>query len=296
MSRIEKSLEEAVKARQTALRAKAHEAGSPAEIYTEDTKFRPAEIPVVKDEDVDGRIACIREPNSYVAEQFRKLRARIKAAPGGAPRSIMITSSGIGEGKTVTSVNLAAALANELDNTVLLVDTDLRNPMVHKYLGLLPKAGLSDYLKGVVELKDVLIKTGIGRLVVLPAGNVPENPSELLSSMRMAALAEELKQRYSDRYVIYDSSPLLATADSVTLARHMDGILFVMSAGRTPNKSAQRAMQLLKGHRVLGVVFNNVQEQLARSMYPYPYELAGAHANGKKAGTPDGAGNGADVK
>ncbi len=276
MSRIEKSLEEAIRARQAVRRAGA-QADEPADTGAAgQKKFQPAEVPLVKSGTVDLRMACIREPDSYIAEQYRKLRARIKSAPGGAPRSIMVTSAGIGEGKTVTSVNLAAAIANELDNTVLLVDTDLRNPMVHRYLGLQPQAGLSDYLKGSVELKDVLIKTGIGRLMVLPAGNSPENPSELLSSIRMGELAEELKKRYSDRYIVYDSSPLLATADAVSLARHMDGILFVMSAARTTHRSAQRAMQLLKGCRVLGVVFNNVQEQLARHMYPYPYERAGA--------------------
>lgn len=280
MSRIEKSLEEAIRARQTA-RGEARKV-MPEEAGASRPKFQPAEIPVVKPGAVDGRIVSIREPNSYISEQYRKLRARIKSLPGDALNSIMITSSGIGEGKTVTSINLAVTIANELDNTVLLVDTDLRNPTVHTYLGLDQRPGLSDYLRGEVELKDALVKTGVGRLMVLPAGSIPENPSELLSSEKMKALAGELKKRYSDRYIVYDSSPLLVTADAVSLARHMDGILFVMGAARTTHKSAQRALQLLKGCRILGVVFNNVQEQLARHMYPYPYDR-GAYWGGKDA-------------
>ncbi len=294
MSRIEKSLEEALRARRAAQKAPAQQ-DAPGQAGSASPKFQPIEVPLVKLEDVDKRIVCIREPNSYIAEQYRKLRARIKSLPVDALNSILVTSSAIGEGKTVTSINLAVAIANEIDNTVLLVDTDLRNPTVHRYLGLQPQAGLSDYLKGEVELRDVLIKTGIGRLMVLPAGNMPENPSELLSSEKMRSLAGELKKRYSDRYVVYDSSPLLVTADAVTLARHMDGILFVMSAGRTTHKSAKRAMQLLKGCRILGVVFNNIQEQLARHMYPYPY-YGSAYGKGKKAVPAGNSGSGAKGK
>nr|MDA8387532.1 polysaccharide biosynthesis tyrosine autokinase [Nitrospiraceae bacterium] len=197
-----------------------------------------------------------------------------KNADADSLNTIMITSSQIGEGKTLTAVNLAAAIAGEIDHTVLLVDADLRNPTVHKYLGMEPGGGLSDYLKGGVKLGDVLIKTGIGKLVVLPAGNPPDNPSELLSSDRMKALVKELKDRYKDRYIIFDSSPLLVTADPISLAGYMDGVLLVVQSARTTPKAARKALSLLKGCRVLGSVFNNVPGYLAGHIYPYNYGKA----------------------
>ena len=284
MSRIEKILEAAINARKTARGQTRQAEGIPENI--DGPKFQPAAVPLIDPGAVDKKIVSIREPNSLVAEQYRRLRARIKSASGDPVKSILVTSSVMGEGKTVTAVNLAVTIANEIDNTVLLVDTDLRNPMVHNYLGINPQFGLSDYLKGDVNLPDVLIKTGIGQLVVLPAGNIPENPSELLSSQKMKALASELKNRYDDRFIIYDSSPLLVTADSIPLARHMDGVLFVVKASANLQKSSGRAIALLKGCRVLGAVFNNVPEHLAEQAYPYPY--GNSYGYGKK----DGSGGG----
>lgn len=272
MSRIEKSLEKAIEMRESLQKGNGGaSAKSLAAAGADIAKLRPGE-PVVDIEGVDKRIICIREPDSIAAEQYKKLRAKILRATGpDFLNAIMVTSPHVSEGKTVTALNVAVSIAREIDRTVLLVDADLRNPTVHRYLGMEPGGGLSDYLKGEAKLPDVLVKTGIGRLVVLPAGTQSDNPSELLSSDRMRALVKELKDRYKDRYIIFDSSPLLVTADPISLGGFMDGVLLVLQFARTGPKEARKALSLLKGCRVLGAVFNNVPGRLTRQFYPYYY-------------------------
>ncbi|MDA8327202.1 MAG: polysaccharide biosynthesis tyrosine autokinase [Nitrospiraceae bacterium] len=280
MSRIEKSLERAIEMRESLRKGPGKETRANTAAKADITKFEPGE-PLISAEAVDRQIVCIRDPNSLVAEQYKKLRARILKSAGDSLNTVMVTSSQIGEGKTITAINLAVAVAGQLDHTVLLVDADLRNPSVHKYLGMKPGCGLADYLRGDVKLSDALIKTGIGKLVLLPAGNPPVNPSELLSSEKMKGLVDEIKNRYSDRYIIFDSSPLLAAADSISLAGYMDGVLLVVQAGHTAPKAARKALSLIKGCRLLGAVFNNVPEYLARQQI-YSYNVYGSTYGGEK--------------
>ena len=279
MSRIEKSLERAIEIRESLRKGpEKHSDATGADI----TKLQTGE-PLISPDAVERQIVCIREPNSPLAEQYKRLRARVlKAMSADSLNTMMVTSSQIGEGKTVTAINLAVTIAEQIDNTVLLVDADLRNPSVHRYLGLEPDCGLSDYLRGGADLPDALIKTGIGKLVLLPAGSPPGNPSELLSSGKMKDLVAELKKRYSDRYIIFDSSPLLAAAYAISLAGYMDGVLFVVKAAHTTPKAARKALSLIKGCRVLGSVFNNVPEHLTQQMYPY--NVYGKTYDAKKTG------------
>ena len=228
--------------------------------------------PAVNPDTVDRHIVCITEPNSVATEQYKKLRARIiKATTENFLNTIMVTSPDMGEGKTITATNLAVSIANEIDHTVLLVDTDFKHPSVHKYLGIETKQGLSDCLMGKAELSQVMIKTGIGKLVFLPAGNAAENAAELLSSEKMKMLVHEMKHRYKDRYIIFDSSPLLVISDSIPMSSYMDGVLLVIQASRTTPKAASHAISQIKGSNILGVVFNNVSKYLARNLYPYYY-------------------------
>ena len=127
---------------------------------------------------------------------------------------------------------------------------------------------------------DILIKTGIGKLVILPAGNIVDNSTELLSSEKMKMLVHELKLRYKDRYIIFDSTPLLVTADPLMLGSYMDGIIFVIQEGRTSQKSALQSISLMKGWNILGVVFNNVPHYLIKSHYHYYYQQNSSN-NGK---------------
>lgn len=281
MSRIEKSLEKAIEMRKSLQKEAGGETAASPAAKQDIARFQPA-APVINPEAVDDRIVCIKEPNSLITEQYKKLRARVlKSTAGDFLNTMMVTSSGVGEGKTITAINFAVAVASQIDHTVLLVDADLRNPSVHKYLGINPSRGLSDYLKGDVRLSSALIRTGIGRLVLLPAGNLPENPSELLSSQRMKDLVMELKNRYRDRYVIFDSSPLLVTADPISLAGYMDGVLLVVKAAHTTPKNAIKALSLVKGCRILGTVFNNVPDHLKKNIYPY-YTYGKTSDNGQR--------------
>jgi protein-tyrosine kinase len=272
VSKIEKALEKAMKMRETKTES-VSEAVTTSENKAVLDKFEVGEA-IVNKALIDKHIVCITDPFSSISEQFKKLKARVltQMSKQDFQNTIMVTSSDIGEGKSIVAINLAVALSNELDHTVLLVDVDLRKPSIHKKFGLEPKYGLSDYLTNKVALNDVLIKTGIGKLVILPAGNIPDNSAELLSSEKMKMLVHELKHRYKDRYVIFDSTPLLVTADPLLLGVHMDGIVFVIQEGRTTQQSAMQAIQLMKGWNILGTVFNNVPEYLVKSHYKYYYE------------------------
>jgi Mrp family chromosome partitioning ATPase len=130
---------------------------------------------------------------------------------------------------------------------------------------------------GKTALSDALVRTGIGKLVLLPAGTPPENPSELLSSERMKETVRELKNQYKDRYVIFDSSPVLITADTLSLSNYMDGIIFVVQASETSPRDAQQALSLIKGCPVLGTVLNNVPPYLVKNhqRYSYYHEVKG---------------------
>lgn len=268
MSRIEKTLEKAVEIRE---KIKEEPAGDTPPLLRDRARGEVHfEGGLVNPDDVDEHIICVKDSCSAVTEQYKKLRARvIKATEEKHLNTIMITSPDVGEGKTITAINLAVAIAREIDHTVLLVDADLKRPSVHKYLGLAPEYGLTDYLAGRKELSDILIKTGLGKLVFLPAGKSPQNTAEVLSSDRMKNLIQELKRRYRDRYVIFDTSPLLVASDALPLSDVMDGVILVIQATRTTPETAARALSLLNGANILGAVFNAVPEYLAKNLYPY---------------------------
>ncbi len=271
MSRIEKALEQAARMRGSMGTAD-HASSLQALRGTYDASVFQTAGGGVDQAAVDRHIVCITDPLSTAAEEYRKLRARIfKATEKNFLNTIMVTSSQSGEGKSITAINLAVAIAHELDHTVLLIDADLRKPSIHTYLGLTPRYGLSDYLTSNRELPELLVKTGIGKLVLLPAGEPPKNPSELVASERMRALVREVKQRYGDRYIVFDSPPLLMAADAMSLCDYMDGILFVVQAARTTPKVATQALSSVKNYNILGTVFNDIPKDLAQNLYPYYY-------------------------
>jgi exopolysaccharide/PEP-CTERM locus tyrosine autokinase len=203
-------------------------------------------------------IVTINDPDSPIAEEYRRLKSMlIRETKSDFLNTIMITSSVDSEGKSLTSINLAISMAQEIDHSMLLIDTDLRKPMIGNYLGIKYKYGLSDYLSRDIDLSEVLIRTGIGNLVLLPAGRPVANPVELLSSGKMKNLIKELKQRFMDRYIIVDTPPILAFAEGIALASCVDGIVFVVMEGRANKKSVENALNLIKSSKVLGIVFNN---------------------------------------
>lgn len=181
--------------------------------------------------------------------------------------TIMVTSVADGEGKTITAINLAVSIAREVKQTVLLVDTDLRNPKIHYYLGCNSEKGLSDYLLDDVPVSELLINPGLAKMVVLPAGKPLSGSTEILGSPKMEKLVEEMKRRYPERYVIFDCPPVVAVPDALVFSSYVDGVILVVEAGRTPRNQIRRAVELLEGRNIIGLIMNKVRE--ARQGYYY---------------------------
>lgn len=212
--------------------------------------------------DFDEKLVAYREPGSVVSEQFRKLRTQLLTLNlPGQPKTIMVTSASEGEGKTLVTTNLATILAHDLHSHALLVDADLRNPALSRWFGLSNGRGLSDYLTGGSEIPELLMKTKIAKLSILSSGTIRENPVELIGSKRMEALVNELRSRYSDRYIIFDSSPLLATTEPSVLTKLVDGIILVVRAGSTPRESVKQALTTIDPAKILGIVLNDLALQ-----------------------------------
>lgn len=174
--------------------------------------------------------------------------------------SIMVTSVVDGEGKTITAINLAVSIAREVKQTVLLVDSDLQNPKIARYLGWNGNEGLSDYLVSDVPVAELLINPGIAKMVVLPAGKPLSGSTEILGSPKMEKLVEEMKCRYPDRYVIFDCPPLLTVSDALVFSSYVDGVILVVEAGKTPRDQIRKAIELLDGRNIIGLVMNAVKE------------------------------------
>ena len=204
-------------------------------------------------------LATAREEKTAIVEEFNKLRSSIIALTKGQKflNTLMVTSTVSEEGKSMTALNLAISLAKEHDHTVLLVDTDLRRPSVHKFLGIDPECGLVHCLRDGLPLEKALIKTGVGKLVILPAGEAIKDPVDMLSSNRMKEIVQELKTRYPERYVIFDTPPSLPFADAGVLANIVDAVLFVVREGRSRQEDVAKALEEFKDHNLLGVVYND---------------------------------------
>jgi receptor protein-tyrosine kinase len=208
--------------------------------------------------------------NSAIAEAFRKLRTNLQfLAVDNPPRVIVVTSSMPNEGKSTTAINIALALA-EAEHNVVLVDGDMRRPMLDKYLDLVGSVGFSTVLSGRATLSEVLQKTRFPGLTVLTAGTVPPNPSELLGSLAAKKVLSEMRAQFD--YVIVDSSPLLAVTDAAVLAANADGVLIMARFGQTKHEQLAQALGNLEdvGASVLGAVFTMTPSRRnAYSKYAY---------------------------
>jgi exopolysaccharide/PEP-CTERM locus tyrosine autokinase len=252
MSRIEQAIDKATKMRKKGEEEKTSER-EPSE--TASGAFA-ADVSIKPD---NSCIVTITEPNSAIAEEYRKLKSMVVklTTKGNFFNTLMVTSTVAGEGKSITSLNLAVTLASEYDHTVLLIDADFRQPSIHRLLGIGPSIGLSDCLTNGADIGKALVKTGIGNLVFLPSGSSIGDPVELLSSKKLRELLKEIKHRYGDRYVILDTPPILPFAEVHSLSSLVDGVVFVVREGMAPLESIKEALGLLKDSNVLGVVYND---------------------------------------
>jgi exopolysaccharide/PEP-CTERM locus tyrosine autokinase len=171
--------------------------------------------------------------------------------------TLMITSSTPREGKTTTAINLAISIARHAQQTSLLVDLDLRKPDISTYLGLKEQVGLTDYLIDDHPLNTILVHPeDMKDIVVLPAGRCTTESTELLSTPKMQSLVRELKTRYSDRYVIFDCPSLVDNPDALIFSSYVDAIIMVVEEGRAPKNKIKKAMEMLSGKELVGLVMN----------------------------------------
>ncbi len=214
---------------------------------------------------------------TQIEEEFRIIKRPLlknalgdSAAPINRGNLIMVTSALPGEGKTFTAINLAMSIAMELDHTVLLVDADVVRPVVLDRLGLPPAKGLLDVLTGATtDLSEVLLKTNIPKLTVLPAGTSSPHATELLASASMEQLLDELATSYHDRIVVFDAPPLLPSTESRVLATRMGQVLMVVEADKTAHSTVKQAFATLESCPVVMSVLNKCRGKRANTAYGY---------------------------
>ena len=201
---------------------------------------------------------------SQIAEEFRIIKRPLIANAFGQGTArvkngnlIMVTSSLPGEGKSFCALNLAISMAMEMDRTVLLIDADVAKPRIPEYLGIHADKGLLDVLQDKdLKLSDVMIRTDIAKLTVLPAGRTYKRATELLASAAMTRLIEDIGNRYPDRIILFDSPPLLATSESSVLATHMGQIVMVVEAEKTSQDAVREALSHIQSCEVVSMLLN----------------------------------------
>jgi exopolysaccharide/PEP-CTERM locus tyrosine autokinase len=217
----------------------------------------------------DENLITFHRPHSIEAEIFKVLRTNLLfPSEGKPPKSILVTSALPGDGKSFVSSNLAISMAQSVEEHVLLIDSDIRNPSIDQMFGLGPVSGLSEYLAKGSNIAENLVKTAVKKLTIIPAGQSPQNPTELLTTQKMKTLLDEVKNRYEDRYVIIDSAPPSLASETTALANYVDGILIVIKAGKTPRKEIDEVIEQLGKEKILGVVLNS-SDQLGKKYSGY---------------------------
>lgn len=182
-------------------------------------------------------------------------------------RTLAITSPSVESGKTVVAINLAMSIAQQTNRTALLVDFDLRRPSVARYLGLNRSLSLNDFLNGHVNISEALVNPGIERFVVLPTNSPVTGASEVLSSAKVGNLISDLRERYSDRIVIFDLPPVLAADDVMTVLPRIDCVLMVVGSGVSTQNEVEEAMSRLSTANILGVVLNKDEAPAQNAYY-----------------------------
>jgi capsular exopolysaccharide synthesis family protein len=200
------------------------------------------------------------EIHHVAAEQYRIIRTKILHSEK-KPRLLVVSSAGSGDGKTVTSINLAASLALKTETSVLLVDADLRRPRIATELGIPETPGLSDVVAGRVSFEEALIRAEqFENLHILPAGDAAENPAELFDSDRWRRLIEQLRSRFA--MVVFDTTPVATVADYELLQLVCDAIIVVIRPDHTNRKACAKVLETVPKDKLLGVVLNGVEEWL----------------------------------
>jgi protein-tyrosine kinase len=218
----------------------------------------------------DGRALLFGrgDQRPFGAEEFRTLRTRLTQMREKLPlQAILVTSALPGEGKTFVAANLAQSFAQQSGRRVLLLDGDLRLSRLHALFGTAAAPGLSDFLRGDVDVSSVLQRGDPENLFFIPGGKPPSDPIELLGNGRLKSLLHRLAPLFD--WIVLDSPPCVPLSDASLLAELCDGVLMVVKAGRTPFDTAQKGKKQFEQRHLLGVVLNDVAPQAAYSAYYY---------------------------
>jgi protein-tyrosine kinase len=210
------------------------------------------------------------EKHSPAAEQYKILREQLrKVCSEGKARVLVVTSPNKGDGKTKVAANLAAAMALDYEERVLLIDADLRSPSIHPYFGIKASPGLSEYLDSNSErnLMSYVQETFLPGLRILPAGKPSIHSSELLATEKMKRLVKGIPLEFPDHRIIIDTSPVLSTPDPLVLSRQVDGIVMVVRAGKTPRDCLSKAIDSLGSNNFIGLILNGAELGVASKYY-----------------------------
>jgi protein-tyrosine kinase len=228
------------------------------------TKVQPVPHDVLRDNKLFALFSKYK-----VNDQIKTLRTQVlKKLDKIGGTTMMITSANPGEGKTFTSINLGISIAQEINRTVLIVDADLKNPAKNHYdfatdfFSINVESGLADVLLGNIKLSDALINPGIEKLTILPGGYYLHNSAELLGSPQMELLVKEIKTRYKDRIIIFDTPAILACADPIQLSKFVESVLFVVEEEKTSAEDIRQSMKLLSDINIIGMILNKSKSKL----------------------------------
>jgi protein-tyrosine kinase len=253
---------------------------TPADVSKESPATLSKTVHIDLDALAAAGIVTPNAPRTRIADEFRLIKRPLIANAQGKGASIIdhgnlivVTSALPGEGKTFTAINLAMSIASELDCTVMLVDADVERPSVMKVLGLPAGPGLMDLLLDESsDLSDMLLKTNIEKLTLLPSGTPHPRATELLASEAMARLLDGMATRYADRIIVFDSPPLLLATESRVLASHMGQIVVVVQAEKTRQADVVQALATVEHCPVKSVLLNQARTASdARYGYGYGY-------------------------
>lgn len=205
----------------------------------------------------ENRILDVLDNDKY-SDAFKILSTQILQRMNEFGWSTLGITGPVGnEGSTLTTINLGISIAKELDYTVLVVDTNLREPGIHNYFGTKPEYGLSDFLLNDIDLAEILFKPdNINHFVILPGKFSIANSSEMLASQKMSNLVQELKSRYAKRIILFDLPPLLNTADALSFSPYLDALLLVAEDDVTKEEDLRKSKDLLTNTNIIGVALN----------------------------------------
>lgn len=231
--------------------------------FTETIRFQHSVVRLDEEQRERERILEAGAPGA-LGGPYKMLRTQVlRRLSQISANTLAVLSASNGEGKTLTAINLAIAVAADLGHTALLVDLDLRNPSIARRLGFEPAIGIEDCLQERRPVYEAMVKVaGYERLTVLPARAATEQSSELLATQRMADLMQELRTRYFNRVLIFDLPPVLLADDALAFSRHVQAGLFVVAEGRSAREGVTRSLVLLDKLPIIGTVLNRSCESL----------------------------------